>query len=80
MPEDSRPELTIEATEAAAAEREAIEAAPLAIPPGCSIPVANMALEPRSPVRAPLAPPPSADGSAGASGTDGPPAHFLRTN
>jgi hypothetical protein len=79
MPEDSRPKLTLEAIESAMAGWAAAEAAPLTIPPGCSVSIENMVLATQSSVSAPSAEPPVAGGTgaapevSGSSPTQSPP-------
>ncbi len=64
MPEDSKPELTIEAAaQLAAASPVGMQTAPLRIPPGCSVAVEKMDLATGSSVTAPSAEPPDIVGS-----------------
>ena len=69
MPEDSRPELAVEAMISAALQTE-----PLIIPPGCSVPVDAMVLSAGSSVSAPSGEPPETTASRGrsVSGADAP--------
>jgi hypothetical protein len=55
MPEDSRPDSSVEATNSVV-----LETAPLNIPPGCSVPIDVMVLSVSSSVSAPSAEPPEA--------------------
>jgi hypothetical protein len=58
MPEDSRPELTIESVSSVG-----MQTAPLTIPPGCSVSVEKMVLASGSSVSAPSAQPPETAGN-----------------